>query len=103
MIFINILTLIFVALAGIIYFKLKTILKKYNYRIKVYIVYYRTALNNAEFVKDLSLGMFAGALLSLVAASNEFVAIVSIVSIIISGLSAIKANYKYEKENKKQK
>lgn len=103
MIFINILTLIFVALTGIIYFKLKTILKRYNYRIKVYKVYYRTALNNAEFVKDLSLGVFAGAIFALVAAPNEFVAIVSVVSIIISGLSAIKANYKYEKDNKKQK
>ncbi len=103
MIFINFLTLIFVALTGIIYFKLKTILKKYNYRIKVYKVYYRTAIKSAEYVKDLSLGIFAGALLGLIAAPNEYVAFVCIIAIFATGVSSIKANYLYERKNKNKK
>ena len=78
MIFINILTLIIVALISIIYFKIKNFIKN-SYRIKVYFVYYVTAKTNAEFVKDFSLGILAGAMLGIFSAPNIFVALICFV------------------------
>lgn len=100
MIFINIITLIFVALISVIYFRIKSFIKN-SYRIKVYLVYYRVAKSNPEFVKDFSLGILAGAILGLFAAPNIYVAIICSVSIILSGIGALKANYVYCKNKEK--
>lgn len=100
MIFINIITLVFVALISVIYFKIKSFIKN-SYRVKVCMVYYIAAKSNPEFVKDFCLGILAGAILGLFAAPNMFVAIICVISIILSGIGALKANYIYCKNKEK--
>lgn len=97
---INLITIFLVALISVIYFKIKKFIKN-SYRIKEYEEYYRVARSNEEFVKDFSLGILAGAILGLFAAPNGFVAIICFISIFISGISALKANYVYCKNKEK--
>jgi hypothetical protein len=100
MIFINILTLVFLTLISFAFFKIKKLVKRNNYRFKVCFVYCRTAKNAPEFVVNLSLGILAGAIFALITTTNIIVGIISFISIIIAARSAIKANYVLQKVRK---
>ncbi len=100
MIFINILILVFVTLISFIFFKIKKLIKRNNYRLKVCFVYCRTARNTPEFVMNLSLGIFAGAIFALITTTNLIVGIISFISIVIAARSALKANYVLQKVSK---
>jgi len=100
MLFINILMLLLLILISFVFFKIKKLIKRNTYRFRVCLVYCRTARNTPEFVMNLSLGIFAGAIFALISTTNLIVGIISFISIIISARSAIKANYVLQKNSK---
>ncbi len=100
MIFLNILTLIFITLISFVYFKIKKLIIKNTFRFKVCLVYCRIAKNTPEFVMNLSLGIVASAIFALITTSNIIVGITCFISIVIAIKSAIKANYVLQKNIK---
>ena len=100
MIFLNILTLVFLTLISFVCFRIKKLITRNTYRFKVCLVYCRTAKNTPEFVMNLSLGIVASAIFALITTSNIIVGITCFISIVIATKSAIKANYVLQKSIK---